>query len=133
MLKMNKVFTILIFLNSLLLPALAQSQAEVNKHKHVFTNSDNEKKEYKIAKSNSNELQLAFSGLFLFYKNFISSQDGVSCVFTPSCSEYGLMAIKEQGLFKGMANTFDRLTRCHALSADKYEKAPKSQLLIDPL
>jgi hypothetical protein len=38
-----------------------------------------------------------FSGLFLFYKSFVSSQDAQSCSFTPSCSVYALEAVKNQG------------------------------------
>jgi hypothetical protein len=91
------------------------------------------KLKYQIAKENKNELQYMFSGMFLFYKNFVSSQDGSSCVFTPTCSEYGLIAVKKQGVIVGMANTFDRLTRCHLLEAKKYQKSGISGFLIDSL
>ncbi|MGM0582004.1 MAG: membrane protein insertion efficiency factor YidD [Bacteroidota bacterium] len=91
------------------------------------------KDQYEHVHENTNEVQFLFSGLFLFYKSFISSQDAQSCSFTPSCSVYALEAVKKQGVFKGMMNGFDRLSRCNSLSPEKYEVDPKTQLLIDPL
>jgi putative membrane protein insertion efficiency factor len=104
----------------------------VQAHQHVMAVPVHQT-EYQVARENRNEIQLIFSGLFLFYKSFISSQDGVSCVFTPSCSEYALMAIKKQGVMVGMANAIDRMTRCNGLSPEKYQKAPNSPLMIDEL
>ncbi|RUA32170.1 MAG: membrane protein insertion efficiency factor YidD [Bacteroidetes bacterium] len=91
------------------------------------------KDQYEHVHENTNEVQFLFSGLFLFYKSFISSQDAQSCSFTPSCSVYALQAVKKQGVFKGMLNGFDRLSRCNSLSPEKYDVDPKTKLLIDPL
>lgn len=86
---------------------------------------------YSFTGNNKNEFQLLFSGLFLFYKFFISSQDVVSCAFSPSCSEYGILSVKKQGALKGTMNTFDRLMRCHGLTPQKYPADEKTGLLID--
>lgn len=94
----------------------------VKKHQH-----------YALTKDNKNEIQLIFSGLFLFYKTFFSSQDANSCSFSPSCSEYGLQAVKKKGILLGIPATFDRLTRCNGLNPDKYPIDPKTGLLIDPV
>ncbi|WP_375580542.1 membrane protein insertion efficiency factor YidD [Marivirga tractuosa] len=91
------------------------------------------KNQYEHVHQNTNEVQLLFSGLFLFYKSFISSQDAQSCSFTPSCSVYALEAVKKQGVLKGMMNGFDRLSRCHSLAPEKYKVDPETNLLIDPL
>jgi putative membrane protein insertion efficiency factor len=91
----------------------------------------NIKKEYWQAQNNENEIQKAFSGLFLFYKTFISSQDLTACTFTPSCSEYGILAIKGHGILKGGLMTIDRLTRCNGLSPLNYEFDKKLMLLKD--
>jgi len=80
-----------------------------------------------------NEFQLLFSGLFLFYKSFVSSQDGQQCSFTPSCSVYGMEAVKEKGVLKGMVLTFDRLTRCNGLSPEKYSIDPETGKFYDPI
>ncbi len=91
------------------------------------------KDQYEHVHENTNEIQFLFSGLFLFYKSFISSQDAQSCSFTPSCSVYALEAVKKQGVLKGMLNGFDRLSRCNSLSPEKYKIDPETSLLIDPL
>ncbi len=80
-----------------------------------------------------NEFQLLFSGLFLFYKSFISSQDGQECTFTPSCSVYGMKAVKEKGVLKGIFLTFDRLSRCNGLSPEKYSIDPETGKFYDPI
>jgi putative membrane protein insertion efficiency factor len=85
------------------------------------------------AKRNRNEVQIVFAGLFLFYKGFVSSQDSQKCVFHPSCSEYGMLAVKQFGALKGMALTFDRLSRCNALSPQKYQYDPTRNVLLDPV
>lgn len=71
--------------------------------------------------------------LFNIYKRFISSQDHMSCVFTPSCSEYAIEAVEKQGFLAGIINTFDRLTRCNGLRPKDYEFDPQAHLLKDPV
>lgn len=90
------------------------------------------KRVYTEAKNNTNEVQFAFSTLFLFYKTFVSSQDLSVCTFTPSCSEYGILAVKRFGPIQGGVMTMDRLTRCNGLSPTAYELDKKTQLLFDP-
>lgn len=82
---------------------------------------------------NQNELDALFSGLFLFYKLVLSSQDNSVCSFHPSCSEYGLMSIKKRGLIVGGIMTFDRLTRCNGLSPENYEINMSLRKLNDPV
>ena len=113
--------------------ANAQSLSEINLMKRVPIYQPKKKIEYPAAKNNTNEIQLLFSGLFLFYKNFISSQDGSSCAFTPSCSEYGMIAVKKQGVIIGVINTFDRLTRCNGFNPDKYPIHSETHLFYDPV
>lgn len=129
-----KIFIIISFLISSFISTscLAQSEFEIVKMKEVIYPYYS-KKEYSIARNNVNELQYLFSGLFLFYKAFVSSQDGQSCSFTPSCSEFGMEAVKKQGLITGVLNTIDRLTRCNSLSPEKYTRDTKTNLLYDPL
>jgi putative membrane protein insertion efficiency factor len=126
-------FTGIVFLLlSLLL--LENSTAQTAKHTDLYRNmleDGNIKKTYWQAKNNQNEIQTAFSGLFLFYKTFFSSQDLTVCTFTPSCSEYGILAIKSHGMLKGGLMTMDRLTRCNGLSPQNYEFDKKLMLLKD--
>lgn len=128
---------ILILLISIAGVGKAQEISEIallqNLDEHHAASKEKLSDKYHYVKQNTNELQFVMSGLFLFYKEFISSQDSQSCSFTPSCSEYALQAVKQQGIFKGMLNGFDRLSRCNSLSPEKYEVDPETRLLLDPL
>ncbi len=111
----------------------AQDVNELQLLSKKFSSAKKQKTDYEIARENRNEAQLIFSGLFLFYKNFLSSQDSQKCTFHPSCSEYGILAVKQFGAIKGMALTFDRLTRCNGLSPTKYKIDFERKLLLDPV
>ena len=39
--------------------------------------------------------------------------DFLNCQFYPSCSQYGAIALKENGLLKGLPMTADRIVRCN--------------------
>lgn len=110
--------------------AFGQGKLIVNRYRAVIDNGQN-KRVYTEAQNNKSEVEAAFSGLFLFYKTFISSQDQAVCTFTPSCSEYGILAIKRHGMIKGGVMTMDRLTRCNGLSPTNYEYDAKAKLLKD--
>ena len=47
------------------------------------------------------------------HQEVITYQDGDVCSFQPSCSHYGLAAIRRYGL-KGLLMAGDRLLRCHS-------------------
>lgn len=47
------------------------------------------------------------------HQEVITHQDGDVCTFQPSCSHYGLAAIRRHGL-KGLLMASDRLLRCHS-------------------
>ncbi|GAB4404464.1 MAG: hypothetical protein OHK0039_04640 [Bacteroidia bacterium] len=89
--------------------------------------------QWAIAQNNESEFDLLFSGLFIFYKQFISSQDASRCSFTPSCSEYALEAIRTRGLVVGAVDFFDRFSRCNSLSPEDYTRHPVTGMLYDPV
>jgi putative component of membrane protein insertase Oxa1/YidC/SpoIIIJ protein YidD len=89
--------------------------------------------QFSLSKENTNELQTVLSGLFLVYKSFFSSQDNQRCAFHPSCSEFGLEAVKKLGVVKGIICTCDRLTRCNGFSPEQYEIDFKIGRLKDPV
>ena len=70
-------------------------------------------------KKSSNELEATAAILFIWYKNFLSSQDMNSCVFTPSCSVYAIESLQHNNPFVAYLKIFDRLSRCHPLIAKK--------------
>lgn len=126
--KTKAIITLFLLLN-LSSQLKAQSKAEVNLLRGVI--QPPQKRVYTEAKGNRNEVQYLFSGLFLFYKTFFSSQDLTVCTFSPSCSEFGILAVKKSGVVMGGIKTMDRLTRCNGLSPEKYTMDFKAKLLID--
>ena len=114
----------------LLSSSLSAQQFATKEFRNCF-HQPHEQHTYAIAQNNTNEIQYLFSGLFLFYKFAISSQDNNRCSFYPSCSEYGMMAVKKKGPILGILATVDRLQRCNGLSPDKYPIDPEKNLLID--
>ncbi len=90
-------------------------------------------KQYSISTATTSEFKIFFSGLFVFYKTFISSQDGSNCSFTPSCSVYMKKAVKKQGFLLGVLNGCDRLMRCNGLPTKKYKIHKEKQRYIDPI
>lgn len=127
------IFIIIIFLNStFILKLYAQSYKEVKIMTKVISVNKN-KVIYKNAINNNSSTHVFFSSLFKIYKSFFSSQDVISCAFTPSCSEYALGIIKKKGLIIGALSTFDRLTRCNSLSPEKYTIHSETHLLSDPV
>jgi len=136
--KMMRCIVLTLLISSISLQLWSQTSEEISILRQIkYDNSSIERvkvsEQYEHVHVNTNEIQFMFSGLFLFYKSFISSQDAQSCSFTPSCSVYALEAVKKQGIIKGMMNGFDRLSRCNSLSPEKYQIDPKTNLLIDPL
>lgn len=123
---LKTLFTIFLFL--LLSKSWGQDAHTLLLEKHT---NKSHKHSYLKEISFQNEPSLVFSGLYVFYKTFISSQDQGSCNFTPSCSSYGLHSIQKKGVFKGILNTFDRLSRCNGMNKKDYEIDIKTGLLID--
>ena len=121
-----KIITIILFLVATN-PAKGQTSSDIERFRHQF--DVNEDKDYTFE---GNELKFVASSLFLVYKEFISSQDVISCVFHPSCSEFAILAVQKQGVI-GAFNAFDRLTRCNGLSPEHYPMYKETNLFYDPV
>ena len=110
----------------------AQSSGEIFSMRQLMPVSAKQKAYYlDYAEKNRTEWDVVASGMFLFYKNFISSQDGNRCSFHPSCSEFAVQIIRKKGWFIGTMSTFDRLMRCNSLSPEWYEIDYGRKLLVD--
>jgi putative membrane protein insertion efficiency factor len=58
-------------------------------------------------------LSWIFLMIIKLYQVLLSPLLGSSCRFTPTCSQYGVEAIKKYGPFKGGWLTLKRIGRCH--------------------
>ncbi len=79
------------------------------------------------------EIKTLLLGAIRFYQRFISTQDGPSCTFVPSCSRFGAESIRRLGVVRGILLTSDRLQRCNSVSASRYQLDSRSGYLIDPV
>ncbi len=69
-------------------------------------------------------LALPFILLIKIYRLFISPILGKNCIYTPSCSEYGILALRKHGIFKGSFLTVKRILRCNSLFKGGYDPVP---------
>jgi len=69
-------------------------------------------------------LALPFIALIKLYQVIISPWLGPQCRYTPSCSAYGVEALKKYGLFKGGWLTLKRISRCHPWGKHGYDPVP---------
>ncbi len=58
------------------------------------------------------------------YQYLISPLLGSSCRFTPTCSQYGVEAIKKYGPFKGAWLTVKRIAKCHPWGKHGHDPVP---------
>ncbi len=65
-----------------------------------------------------------FIGLIKIYQYSISPLLGPSCRFEPSCSEYGIEALKKHGPFKGGYLTVKRFLKCHPWGGHGHDPVP---------
>ena len=65
-----------------------------------------------------------FAAIINVYRYFISPMLGPSCRYTPTCSAYGLEAIKKYGGFKGGWLTLKRIASCHPWGGSGYDPVP---------
>lgn len=61
----------------------------------------------------TSSLKIGLQGLVWLYQHGVSPVSPNRCGFRPSCSAYGSLTVREQGLFWGVIMTADRLLRCH--------------------
>lgn len=72
----------------------------------------------------NNVLSWIILGLFHFYKRVVSPWLMPACRYTPTCSEYGIEAVKKYGAFKGTWMALKRLSRCHPWGGHGHDPVP---------
>lgn len=86
-----------------------------------------------VAEPETSSVKLAALGAIWVYRTFVSPTQVARCGFYPSCSSFGLQAVREHGL-QGIPMTTDRLTRCNLLKGPgpDYYPLPNGKL-FDPV
>lgn len=111
------------------------TQAQTSVDAHFFSDKSAEMKSHQSETSkrikDKNEIQRTGNILYGVYRNLISSQDGSTCRFYPTCSAYCRSSIHKNGFVFGMIKSMDRLTRCNGLSPEKYQVDFKRRKLVD--
>ena len=59
-----------------------------------------------------------------FYQRFISPLPPPTCIYTPTCSEYAIQAIRKYGALKGTFLAAKRIGRCHPFHEGGYDPVP---------
>ena len=63
-------------------------------------------------------------GYSLIFNTLEEKMEGVKCRFTPSCSAYGIEAIKKYGPLKGSRLALKRFLSCHPWGKSGYDPLP---------
>ncbi len=71
-------------------------------------------------------LALPLIGLVKVYQYTISPLLPGACRFTPSCSEYGVQALRTHGAFRGGWLTLKRFLSCHPWGGHGYDPVPEA-------
>ena len=71
--------------------------------------------------------KLLIAGIRFYQKN-LSPYKHFKCPYYPSCSNYGLEAIKVHGAFIGSGLTLWRLVRCNPFSHGGFDPVPEKRI-----
>ena len=69
-------------------------------------------------------LSLPFIFVIKLYQLIISPWLGPQCRFTPTCSQYGIEALKKYGPVKGLWLTIKRIARCNPWGGHGHDPVP---------
>ncbi|MDO9187304.1 MAG: membrane protein insertion efficiency factor YidD [Bacteroidia bacterium] len=75
-------------------------------------------------KRNTSPFSYIFIGMIKIYQYTISPLLGASCRYEPSCSQYGIEALKKHGFFKGSYLTIKRILSCHPWGGHGHDPVP---------
>ncbi|GAA4464666.1 membrane protein insertion efficiency factor YidD [Nemorincola caseinilytica] len=69
-------------------------------------------------------LTILFTAIIRFYQGAVSPFFGAKCRYTPTCSAYGLEAIRKHGPLRGGWLTVKRFCSCHPWGGHGYDPVP---------
>jgi len=79
---------------------------------------------YKVKLKDVNPLKYVMLGGIRLYQILLSPALGGGCIYRPTCSVYGLEAIREFGALKGGWLTLRRILRCVPWKAGGFDPIP---------
>ncbi|PLT29299.1 membrane protein insertion efficiency factor YidD [Peribacillus deserti] len=71
-------------------------------------------------------IQKLLIGIIRFYQVAISPLKPPACRFYPTCSHYGLQAVKRFGPLKGGYLTLIRILKCHPFHPGGFDPVPEN-------
>ncbi len=64
-------------------------------------------------------------GAIKFYRKYLSGlKRNSTCIYIPTCSQYGIEAIEKYGAIKGLILTIWRVLRCNPFAKGGYDPVP---------
>jgi putative membrane protein insertion efficiency factor len=63
-------------------------------------------------------------GLVRLYQRYLCPLLGPHCIYTPTCSEYAVQAIRKYGCLRGGYLAVKRILRCHPFHEGGYDPVP---------
>ena len=69
-------------------------------------------------------IKIVLMSLVRGYQMFVSPLFPPSCRFTPTCSEYGVEALRKYGPIRGVWLTIKRIGKCHPWGPHGYDPVP---------
>ncbi len=78
----------------------------------------------KVTRSVSSVFAWSFIFVIKVYQGAISPYLPPSCRYTPTCSQYGIEALKKHGAFKGSRLTLKRFVSCNPWGGSGYDPVP---------
>ena len=73
----------------------------------------------------SNFIKFIFLASIKLYQLLLSPFFGRQCRFMPTCSNYGVEAIKKHGNYKGIILTVKRILKCHPWGQSGNDPVPE--------
>jgi hypothetical protein len=67
---------------------------------------------------------IIFTWIIKFYQAFLSPLFGAKCRYIPTCSNYGMQALKKYGPYKGGKLALKRICSCHPWGGLGYDPVP---------
>ena len=78
-----------------------------------------------IVKKLNNIIKAVMVGLIRLYQKYLSPlKVRTHCIYTPTCSQYAIEALKKHGIIKGTLLSIWRILRCNPFAKGGFDPVP---------